>query len=193
MKGFDMQRSISSFLILTHVIFSCLFLPVALLFLITGACYTMGITGSYITTEKSMPLTTPLQPDLDVCRGMVMSYLKETGMAPPTGSDRLRRIGASFTYEWTGSNRDVLLSTTGNPEQVRLEIKDTTFFRRMVQLHKAKGGRAFKVYAVTFAAALVLVLATGFVVAWLRQSLRKYALISTAAGIVLFSVLLMLS
>jgi hypothetical protein len=46
------------------------------------------------------------------------------------------------------------------------KIKNTSWHRQFVQLHKAKGGALFKVYATAFATALLLLLISGFTMAW---------------------------
>ncbi len=188
-----MPRQSINLFITIHLIASCFFLPGALLFLVTGACYTMDIKGSYQTIRHTLPLDASLQPDLDACRAMTAAFLEAEGVAPPNGGDRIRRFGTSFAYEWHGSNRDVLLSPTEDPAQARIEIKNTTFFRRMVQLHKAKGGALFKWYAVAFAIAMMITLVTGVIVAWLRRSLRIQALVASGLGVLMFLVLVLLS
>ncbi len=182
-----------NFLINVHLILSCFFLPAAVLFFITGACYTMGIVGSYQTKEYVLPVDAPLQADLDTCRAMAMALLESEGFSPPSGGERIRRTGASFVYEWTGSNRDVLLSPAEDPGKVRAEVKNTTFFRRMVQLHKAKGGAFFKWYAVGFAISFMVVLVTGAVMSLLRPSLRKKAIAAAGSGLIALALFILLS
>ncbi len=91
--------------------------------------------------------------------------------------------------EWTGSHRDVILEPTKNPLIVKLKIKETRWYRRFVQLHKAKGGILFKVYAAAFASALFLILITGFLVAWQSPKLRKLTLFSASLGVVAFFII----
>jgi hypothetical protein len=77
-----------------------------------------------------------------------------------------QRIGSSFKLEWTGSNIDVVVEPTLQPLIAKLQIKNTSWHRQFVQLHKAKGGALFKVYATAFATALLLLLISGFTMAW---------------------------
>jgi len=67
-----------------------------------------------------------------------------------------------------------------------LQVKETSWHRQFVQLHKAKGGEPFKVYAVVFAIALLLLLVSGYTMAWQMPKLRKLTLISTLLGITVF-------
>ncbi len=187
-----LQKTVNLFVSI-HLIASCFFLPAAIIFLVTGALYTVDIKGSYETETYPLPLDAPLEPDLDACRAMTEAFLEAEGIAPPSGGDRIRRFGTSFAYEWHGSNRDVLLSPTDDPSEAVIEVKDTTFYRRMVQLHKAKGGAIFKGYAVVFSVALVLILVTGYIVAWTRQPLRMQTVLSTVLGLIVFILVVLLS
>ena len=63
--------------------------------------------------------------------------------------------------EWTGSSKDVILEPTDKKLIAKLTVKHTTWYRHLVQLHKAKGGNPFKVYAAILAISLALLLASG--------------------------------
>lgn len=188
-----MPRKSVRLLISLHVGVACFFLPAAAAFLVTGAFYTIDVKGSYHVRVHEIPIAAPLAPDLDHNRAKAAAFLAAHDLAPPTGGDRLRRFGTSFAYEWHGSNRDVLLSPTDNPAIARIEVKDTTLFRRFVQLHKAKGGALFKGYAVAFSIGLLSLLLTGAAVAWARRPLRAQAAVMTALGIAAFAASVLLS
>ena len=188
-----MPKQAVNLLIHLHLIASCFFMPAAILYIVTGAMYTIDIKGSYVTVVHSLPLETPLRPDLDACRAIVETFLSNEGIPSPSGGERMRRFGTSFAYEWHGSNRDVILSPTEDPAIARLEVKNTTFYRRLVQLHKAKGGGLFKAYALFFSAAILVVLLTGALVAWLRPLLRVEALVAAALGVLALIITVLLS
>ena len=99
--------------------------------------------------------------------------------------------GTSFKLEWTGSDKDVVLEPTADSLSAKLTVKDTTWYRHLVQLHKAKGGQLFKVYAAVLAVSLAIILFSGFLMAWQVPKYRKLAAIFSTAGIGTF--LLMVS
>ena len=70
--------------------------------------------------------------------------------------------------------------------KAKLTIKETTWYRNLVQLHKAKGGQIFKFYAAGLAIALFIILASGFLMAWQIPKYRRQALFCSAAGIFVF-------
>ena len=180
-------------LIKVHLLLASFIFPVALMFLVTGGFYTWGIKGSYETVEHRLELSEPLREDAAQLRALVEQELQHRGLAPPTGEAKVKRGGTSFKFEWTGSDLDVVLEPTANALEARLQIKDTSWYRHFVQLHKAKGGTAFKVYAAILALSLLAILGSGFVVAWQIPKYRRLSLIFAGLGVLGFIFAYMLS
>lgn len=169
-----------------HAALAAFILPVAIMFFVTGAFYTWGIKGSYQTIDQEVHLQKSMQDNLAELVALTTNALKKQNISPPSGQAKIKKIGNAFMLEWTGSNRDVVLELTDNPLIAKLKIKETSWYRQFVQLHKAKGGIVFKVYAALLAIALLLILISGFMMAWQAPKLRKLALVSTSLGIVTF-------
>lgn len=169
-----------------HMLLASFMFPVALMFLVTGGFYTWGIKGSYVPENHRVELDAPLSEDLDTLVRLAERELDRLGVARPSGSPGIKRTGTSFQLEWTGSRRDVILRPTGNPRMAQLQVKETTWYRHFVQLHKAKGGVLFKVYAAALAISLFVILASGFLLAWQVPRFRSLANGAFAAGLVLF-------
>ncbi|ROH85845.1 hypothetical protein ED236_08905 [Pseudomethylobacillus aquaticus] len=181
------------FLVKLHLLLATFILPVALMFFVTGGFYTWGIKGSYDSQHFDIALQQPLSSDKDALVALASQELASRGIELPSGSAGVRKVGTSFQLEWSGAARDVSLSPTEDPALARLEVKDTRWYRHLVQLHKAKGGTPFKVYAAVMATALLLLLVSGFIMAWQMPKYRRMTVRATLAGIVSFVVLLSLS
>jgi hypothetical protein len=175
-----------SALMKAHALLAAFILPVAIMFFVTGALYTWGIKGDYNTTAYELDLKKPIQGDLAELVALATKELKKQNVEPPSGQAKIKRIGSSFKLEWTGSNIDVVVEPTLQPLIAKLQIKNTSWHRQFVQLHKAKGGALFKVYATAFATALLLLLISGFTMAWQMPKLRKLTIVSASLGIALF-------
>ncbi len=65
----------------------------------------------------------------------------------------------------------------------KLTVKEASWYRNLVQLHKAKGGNVFKVYAAFFAIVMGLLLLSGFMMAWQAPKLKRLTLGAFVAGI----------
>jgi hypothetical protein len=176
-----------------HMLLAAFIFPAILMFLVTGGFYTWGIKGSYQDSVHDVPLDKPLGTDAADLQALVAAELQRLGVAPPSGAAKVKKGGTSYALEWTGSSRDVLLEPTADPTVARLTIKDTTWYRKLVQLHKAKGGQAFKVYAAVLAVSLLLILCTGYIIALQSPRLRKSALVASLAGLLTFMLVVAVS
>jgi len=81
---------------------------------------------------------------------------------------------------------DVLLEPTPDEFLAKLIVKETSWYRSFVQLHKAKGGQLFKVYAAMLAVSLLIILLSGFIMAWQIPKYRNMALMFSTAGVAIF-------
>ena len=178
-----MDRAI---LVKIHLLLAAFIFPVALMFLITGGFYTWSIKGSYDTQTYDVVLDAPLTADLGLLTALAEDELQKLSIPVPSGGAKIKKIGASYQLEWTGSDRDVILEPAAEDLLARLTVKDTTWYRHFVQLHKAKGGQLFKVYAAFMAVSLFVILLSGFLMAWQVPKLRKLAVTCMAAGAALF-------
>lgn len=169
-----------------HMLLAAFIFPAIVMFLVTGGFYTWGIKGSYESTVHELSLEEPLAKDAAALQALVETELQRLAIAPPSGAAKVKQGGTSYQLEWTGSNRDVVLEPTTDPAIARLTVKDTSWYRQLVQLHKAKGGQVFKIYAAVLAVSLLLILCTGFTIALQSPRLRKSALGASLVGLVTF-------
>ncbi len=180
-------------LITIHTILAAFFLPVGLMFAITGGLYTLEITGNYHKTESRIQLQEPLPTELSALVAMAERELLQRSVAFPTGSASIIQEGTSYYFKWTGSRRDVEIHPSTHENTALLKIKETSPYRSFVQLHKAKGGGWFKAYAVVWSLGLIGLFLTGGVMAYFSRPYRKVALIAFGAGLASFVLAVWLS
>ena len=156
-----------------HAVLAAFTLPVAIMFMVTGALYTWGIKGSYTNEVYEVPLTEILTPELTTLTSLVVKELDQRDISLPEGKAKVKKIGSAFMLEWTGSTKDISLEPTGRDLVAKLTVKETSWYRNLVQLHKAKGGVVFKVYAAFFAFVLGMLLISGFMMAWQTPKLKR--------------------
>ncbi|MCF7969538.1 MAG: PepSY domain-containing protein [Methylococcaceae bacterium] len=174
------------FLIKAHMIVAAFILPVALMFFITGGLYTWGVTGGYVSDTYTLPLKQTMPQNKEWLTEKVVNELTQRSIALPSGEAKVKTAGNSFYFEWTGSAVDVLLEPSVKPLEAKLTIKQTTLHRFFVQLHKAKGGEAFKVYAALLVVCLVFLFVSGVTMAWQMVKYRPLLLSSACSGLLLF-------
>jgi hypothetical protein len=169
-----------------HALLAAFILPVAVMFAVTGSLYTWGIKGSYANETYEVELIAPLESDMSSLQGLARAELDKLGFTEPEGQAKVKHAGDHFLLEWTGSSKDLILEPGKRPDIALLTIKHTTWYRNLVQLHKAKGGDVFKVYAAAFAVALGLLLLSGFVMALQTPKLKPVTLVTSALGVLSF-------
>ena len=176
-----------------HMLTAGFIFPVLFMFLLTGALYTWGVKGGYDIKDYEISLEKPLKEEQQLLIDMAREKLTELEITPPSGQSKIKTNGDEYKLEWTGSNRNVILQPTNDPLLARMTIEDTTWYRVFVQLHKAKGAYPFKVYATVFALALLVLLISGFIMAWQMPKYRKPVLFSATLGILSFVLMVMIS
>jgi hypothetical protein len=176
-----------------HVLLAAFILPVATMFMVTGALYTWDIKGSYKDDVYEIQLSKPVQSNVNELTTLAQLELEKLATGYPEGAPRLKVYGNHFLLEWTGSSKDVILEPTDNELIAKLTVKNTGWYRNLVQLHKAKGGVAFKIYAVVFAIAIIALLVSGFLIAWQIPKLKNLALIASLVGLCSFMIFVYLS
>jgi hypothetical protein len=182
-----------AWLVKAHMALAAFILPVAMLFVITGALYTWGIKGDYETQTVVLPLKQPMQQDKAWLTALAVEELNKRSLAMPSGKAKIKQAGNSFYFEWTGAKLDVRLEPGKDPFVAKLAIKKTSWHRFLVQLHKAKAGQAFKVYAALLAVGLIILFLTGFIMAWKISKYRRLLLSSMGLGLLLFMTMLAIS
>lgn len=169
-----------------HMLLAAFMLPVAIMYPVTGALYTWGIKGDYETTSYQLKLEQPLMKNKEKLVELARRELLLKEIPLPSGKSKIKTIGHSFQLEWTGSNLDIILEPGPEKLLAVLKVKQTSSYRHLVQLHKAKGGILFKVYAAVFATALLTLLLTGLLMALQIAKFRLPVLLSLCSGIAMF-------
>ena len=183
-----MRRTLTT----VHILLACFFLPIALMFASTGGLYTLAVKGGYEERTLPVSVTEPHGTDLAQWLQTATGALDAAGEPRPSGSPSLKKAGTSMELEWTGVARDVVLRPTDDPLHMELLIKDTTAWRHLVQLHKAKGSEVAKAISVAWAIALVLLVVTGAWMALTVPNYRRLALPAGAAGLLTFAAYVLL-
>lgn len=176
-----------------HALLAAFVLPVACMFIITGALYTWGVTGGYVNDRYDIQLSEPLEANLIELTALAEGEIEKRGLDNPTGKAKVKVSGAHFRLEWTGSTMDVVVEPTSNPNVAKLTVKNASWYRNFVQLHKAKGGVLFKIYAAILSLSILVILLSGFVMALNTPTLRKMSIVTLLLGFGSFVVLVLLS
>ena len=174
------------FLTKLHLVTAALMFPAVLMFLITGALYTWGNKGAWYEDAATVDIGVPLASlDEAEMQAAARRILAERDLPEPSGNLAVTTgEGASLT--WNGARSEIELAPGDTAGSVNATIREASLHRWLVQLHKAKGSTAFKVYASALAAVLALLVFSGVVMGLQVRALRKLTIGSSLAGLAAF-------
>jgi len=175
----------------THNYVSMFFLPVALLYAVTGGLYIMGIRGGADQKETiEVASAQPLPQDIEALQTFVGTQLQDRKLRLPAGDAQLGR----GTFIWgQPSGYHVMLEPPKGSTGARIVCVTPAPYSRLVFLHKAKCGMPFKVLGIAFAIAMSLIYLSGLVIGWRAVSRRRTFLATLAGGALVTLVLAWLS
>lgn len=165
-----------------HTVLSSFFLPVGLMFTITGIFLTLDTKTT--TKVRHFSVQVPEStPSLGQAIDIVQANLKLHGFDNPTGSPSLKSDPKGWQLSWNGTGLSVQLKAkTDKPAD--FVIQENDLLKRAEQLHKNKGGVPFKVLSLLWATALLGLFASGTFLAFQVKTLRWLA-----TGMLLFGLL----
>ena len=182
-----------AFLTKLHLVAAAFMFPAVLMFLVTGALYTWGNKGSWNEISDKVELVQPYgELDEAALRSVAIAALEANGLPEPSGSLSLSGEGSDRSLSWSGARSEASISSTDDPMVAQVEMKGASFHRLFVQLHKAKGSTAFKLYATALAAVLFLLVLSGVIMGLQVKALRKLTLTTGAVGVLAFAGFVML-
>lgn len=179
------------FFMKVHLILATFIFPIIVMFLVTGALYILGIEGSYDKQVYTIKLNTPLQNDDNSLTDFVANELKNLNISPPTVEVNNFSKDGVIKLEWRGAALRVALEST-QPTEARLTVQKASWYKKLLELHTAHGTTAFKVYTLMLAISLLMLLITGFIMALQLPKYRKMTLYSTATGVAVFVVMIII-
>ncbi len=174
-----------------HALLAVFLLPAAIMFFVTGGLYIWEIKGEEEKTRYEIVLENTFTGDIEEFVGISKTKLFALGLSVPSGKPKIKEEGRVF--EWPGSAVEVKVRTDSNMRVAKMDIKESGWYRHLVQLHKAKGGILFKIYATVLSVSLLIILITGFIMAWRMPVLRKPTVAALVSGFAIFLLLVIYS
>jgi hypothetical protein len=172
-----------------HAILACFFMPMALLYFISGALYSFDIKGDVDKQVYTVALDRPFTPDLAQLSEYAKTALNQHELTQPTGNASITRKRRSSEYRWGDLQRLVVIEPTANPLEVKLVYRQRSPLTQLMRVHRAEAGSTIRLYSLSMVVSLILILGSGVFLAVGMPKLRRTALLALGAGsIVILSV-----
>jgi len=166
-----------------HAILACFILPMATLYFIGGGLYSYDIEGDIDKQVYQLPLVRPFAPDLAQLSALAKAALVERELAPPRGEPSIKEKKGSYEYRWGDLKRLVVIKPTDDPMQVELSYRKRSPLAQVMRVHRAEAGTVARMFSIGMAVALVIILASGVFLALGLPKLRRTAMLSLGAGL----------
>ena len=165
-----------------HAILACFFMPMALLYFISGALYSFDIKGSVDKKVYTVALDRPFAPDLAQLSESVKTALDQHQLSLPTGSPVISKKKGSYEYHWGDLKRLVVVHPTDDPLKVELVYRQRSPLTQVMRVHRAEAGSLIRAFSLSMVVSLVLILGSGVFLAVGMPKLRRTALLALGAG-----------
>lgn len=166
-----------------HLALAAFMFPAVLMFLGTGVLYTWGSKGAWQEETVTIALKQPLVPSETALKQLVQAQLDARGWPIPSGKASVSGEGETLAFDWTGARSEVSLRAGPEPLVAEATLRQASTHRWLVQLHKAKGSTAFKLYATFLALVLFALVLSGLVMGWMARPMRRLTFASALAGL----------
>ena len=177
-------------LVLIHGYIAVFFLPLALLYAVTGGLYILGETGGDDRTTVSVAVTTPPQSAVEAIR-LMRPELEQHGWRVPGDDEYYRELqGGYYWAKFTGSLR---FTPTQSGSQWEIVHQRNHWYKQLVEIHKDHAGIYFSVLGFGFATGLFILIGSGAYMMFQSPAYRKAASILFVSGISVTAIVWLLS
>ena len=121
--------------------------------------------------------------------------MEKLGLKKPGGWTIIKQLDSEPAYKFElhdGIRQVIKLVPTADPLVATMTVKKASLYKIFVLLHVDQGNRYFKLYASIFALIFLVMLITGYLLAWKLKPNRKQLLISSTASVLLFMAVLVI-
>ena len=130
-----------------HAYFACFFLPITLLYIITGMLYFFDIEGENTAEFEYLVPLAQGWPETDLAaKEIVLVSLADKNHAQ-LPSDYYLYKG---THDWYGHEQEVNLVPTDDKKIAKLIVNEHDFLKQLLIIHKGYAGNLFKLFSIMF-------------------------------------------
>jgi hypothetical protein len=169
-------------IIKVHAILACFFMPMALIYFLSGALYSLDIKGGVDKKVYTLVLDRPFAPNLEQLSATVTAAMELRDLSLPSGNPTIARKKQSYEFRWGDLQRLVVVQPTADPLQVELTYRQRSPLTQLMRIHRAEAGSLTRIFSVSMAISLILILASGVFLALGMPKLRRTALLALGAG-----------
>lgn len=167
-----------------HALLACFFIPMATLFFISGAMYSLDIKGHVDKQVFNLVLDKPFSPNLADLSALARLELMRRELVLPGGDASVVKKKGVYQFRWGDLRHLVVIRATDNPLEAELVYRARSPLTQVMRVHRAEAGVLTSIFTISMAVSLLLILASGVFLAVGIPRLRRGALLALAAGFI---------
>jgi len=165
-----------------HMLLASFLLPVAVLYFISGALYTLGIKGGVSKKTFTVALEKPFEPNLELLAQVATTALGERELVLPGGDPYLKRTKKGYRFRWDDLRYSVTMVASRGNRTVDITYRERSVLTQIMRIHRAEAGSKLKIVSIVSVIGLLFVFLTGFYMAYTVPKFRNPSLAATALG-----------
>jgi hypothetical protein len=168
-----------------HAFLACFIMPMATLYFVGGALYSSDIKGDIDKQVYQLPVESAFVPELARLSALARSALEQHELLLPGGEASIREKKGSYEYRWGDLKRLVVIQPTNDPLEIELTYRERSPLAQVMRVHRAEAGTLVQIFSISMAIALLVILASGVFLALGIPKLRRTAMLSLGAGMLI--------
>lgn len=170
-------------LVKIHGYIAVFFLPMAILYAVTGAFYIVGESGSVRSTSIEFPLAPGWPQTFPDAREVADHHLQQRQLRlVPRNVDR--RVQEDDEYYWRGLTHSVTMTRSGDATATVI-VNENDLYRQLVEIHKNHAGVVYAVIGFAFGIAMAILIVSGSLMMFRSRLYRRAATWLLSSGTVL--------
>lgn len=187
LKEFNMFKR--SNIIRWHMLLASFLLPLALIYFISGALYTLDIKGSIQKETFSIELEKPFKPDLEILTLALTQALNEKKLFIPDANPILKKQKSHYKLKWSDLKYSVTAVATKHSKVVKVTHRQRSLLTQLMRIHRAEAGSVFKVFSLILVIGLILLFASGVYMALSISHYKRSSLLAMFFGLLTFIII----
>ena len=171
-----------------HMLLSSFVLPAVLLYVVSGALYTLDVKGSVAKQTFMVALAKPFEPNLDLLTGVIEKTLVDKALVLPNGDSYLKKSKDGHKFRWGDLRYSVTAVAKKDTSLVEVTYRERSVLTQVMRVHRAEAGTAFKFVSIMAVVGLLLVFLSGIYMAYTMPKFRNSSLIATGLGVLMLFV-----
>lgn len=167
-------------LVKVHGYIAVFFLPMAILYAVTGAFYIVGVSGSTDASSIEFPLVSGWPKTFADARITADQQLQQHRF-PLIPRNVDRRVQEVDEFFWRGLSHTVTLTRSGDTTAT-VTVSENDLFRQLVEIHKNHAGLLYAIIGFAFGLAMAVLILSGTLMMFRSRLHRRAATWLLSAG-----------